>query len=91
MVRAGKFTLKSVFVATAFVAAACGLVRFSVMTDERVWRLLAALTVPILVCGAVSVIRGQFWAWFGYGVFAECVLFAWLMIWLLFACCSSSA
>jgi Phage integrase family len=52
MLRDGQFTLRSLLIATAFIAAACALVRYVVTSDEATGQLLALLPVPILICGA---------------------------------------
>ncbi len=67
MLRPGQFTLKALFIATAFFAAACALVQF-VRVTGGLTGLLASLSVPVLVCGAVGVLRGRILFWISYGV-----------------------
>ncbi len=78
-----QFSLGSLLVATALLALACALVRYAIATDYRIGRLLAALSAPMLVCGAVSVVRGQFRTWLGYAAFVEFVLCVTVLVWLL--------
>jgi hypothetical protein len=68
MLRDGQFTLRSLFVATAFIALACAAVRYVVTTAGSTGQVLGALSVPILICGAVGVIYGRVKAGLGIGV-----------------------
>jgi hypothetical protein len=74
MLAKGQFTLKSLFVATAFVAVAAALVQFTRATREPEKQFEAALLVPILNCGAIGVVRGRLMAWLSYGVAVDCLL-----------------
>ena len=68
MLRDGQFTLRALFVATAFIAMACAAVRYVVTSDEPTGQLLALLPVPILICEAVGVIFGRVKAGLGLGI-----------------------
>jgi hypothetical protein len=76
MLAKGQFTLRALFVATAFIAAACALVRFIATTNEPAGQFEVALLVPILICGAVGTLRGRVQRWLAYGVMVECALMA---------------
>jgi hypothetical protein len=77
MLRPGQFTLKALFVATAFVALACGAIQIMLTSDWQIGKLMAADAVPILFCGAVGTLLGRVWAWLCFGAAIVCV-------WLLF-------
>ena len=54
MVRAGQFTLKSLLVATAILAADFFAAQYIVPPNDLTGRLIAVLIVPLFVCGAVG-------------------------------------
>ena len=67
--RPGQFTLGSLFIATAIVALACVAARYVVTPNvEPESRWLAWLTLPVLLAGAVGVLRRRLGSWLGYGV-----------------------
>lgn len=74
--RPGQFALRALFIATAFVAAACGAVQFIRSTEGPTGRLAAELFVPFLFFGAVGAFRGQVQTWLGYGVIFVCIVVA---------------
>jgi len=81
MIREGQFTLRALFIATAFVALACVAVRYIVSPfAEDAERLAAWLTLPVLLGGAVGSIRGQLRAWLAYGAAIAIAFIA--LIWL---------
>jgi hypothetical protein len=63
----GQFTLKALFGATAFVAAAAALVQFIRTTPVPFIQFEAAFLVPVLLCAAVGTLRGLVWRWVSYG------------------------
>jgi len=68
MLRPSQFTLKSVFVATTFIAFACVAARYIVSPfGEPMGRLLAWIAIPIFLGGAFGVIRGRVWPWLAVG------------------------
>ena len=73
MLTAYQFTLRSLLVATGFIAAACALVRFIATTHEPASQFLAAMWVPVLICAAVGKLRGRVQAWLAYGVFFDVI------------------
>ena len=76
MLTAHQFTLRSLLIATGFIAAACALVRFIATTDEPAGQFLAAMWVPLLICAAVGKLRGRMQAWLAYGVFFDGMVIA---------------
>lgn len=72
MLRPGQFTLKSLLVATAFIAAAAALVQFIRTTTYVEKQFEAGLLVPVLLCGAIGVLRGgRLLSWLGYGLLLD--------------------
>jgi hypothetical protein len=84
MLAKGQFTLKILFVATAFIALACGSVQyiFSPSADRLVW-LFAWLSVPIFLCGAFGAIRGRLRLWLAYGVGIDVAVVGYILLSLL--------
>ena len=74
MLRDGQFTLRSLLIATAFIAAACAAVRYVATSDEPTGQLLALLPVPILIGGAAGAICGRVKAGLGIGIAIAFVL-----------------
>jgi membrane protein DedA with SNARE-associated domain len=65
-----QFTLLDMFAATTWVAFACLAATHAVGTGESIARLLAWFAVPILVCGAVGILRRRlrFWLQFALAI-----------------------
>jgi hypothetical protein len=80
MLAKGQFTLRALFVATAFIALACAAVRFIVSINEPMGQLLAALPIPILICGAVGVLRGRLRFWVSFGIVIDCVVLGFVLL-----------
>jgi hypothetical protein len=74
MVGRNQFTLRSLLVATAFIAAACALGRFIATTREPGAQFLAAIWIPLLIFAAVGKLRGRVQSWLAYGVLFDGVV-----------------
>lgn len=68
MLRPGQFSLKSLFIATAFVAVGCVVVRFIATTNLTMDQLEFVLVASIPICGIVGALRGQVRPWLRNGV-----------------------
>jgi hypothetical protein len=74
-----QFSLASLLVATAFVAAACAALRLMFGDSDRTGKVFGFLMLPILLCGGVGSIRGRLVEWLVYGV----TIFAGIVILIL--------
>ncbi len=78
--RPGQFGLGSLLVAVAFVALACAAAKRLVDLNGSPFQatpgLLAALFVPIFVCGAIGVLRGKVRFWLTYGLAVDLAVVA---------------
>ncbi len=70
MLRPGQFTSKSLFIATALIAAVCALCRYGDSDDRPIGFFAATLLVPMLVAGAAGVLIGRLKAWICVGIIA---------------------
>jgi hypothetical protein len=81
---ANQFTLRSMIVATAFVAIACYLAAHLLGDDDLLGWLLALVALPILLGSAVGVLRRDVFFWLGCAyvvVIAEMgAMLLWVMI-----------
>jgi hypothetical protein len=80
VLRPGQFTLGTLLIAVTFVALACAaakrLVDLNGSPFQAMPLLLAALFVPILVCGAIGVLRDKVRFWLSYGLAVDLVVVA---------------
>jgi hypothetical protein len=81
MISGRQFSLRSLFVATAFVAFACAA---AVYPREPIAALLVWLSVPVCLCAAVGVLRGRLREWLGYGIAIDITLMGLVLFGLLF-------
>jgi hypothetical protein len=82
MISGRQFSLRSLIVATAFIALACAAARLFITAVGL--DLFAPMAIPILLCGAFGVLRGRLAAWFGYGIAIDIALLGTLLLGLLF-------
>jgi hypothetical protein len=68
MVRSGQFTLKSLFIATVFFAAACAAARHVTTVNANGSRAIAFASIPVALCGAFGILVGRLGRWLVYGV-----------------------
>jgi hydrogenase/urease accessory protein HupE len=70
MILPSQFTLRSLFVATAFIAVACASAKYCVSTGDlnQPGPVIAADIIVIGVCGAIGALRGRLWAWLAIGL-----------------------
>ncbi len=66
MIAGRQFSLRSLFVATAFLAAACAVVRLGVSGARPDGQGFALLLVPVLLSGAIGALRGRVIEWLGF-------------------------
>ncbi len=84
MLADGQFTLRSIFVTTAFVALACAAARYIVspLADPGL-RMIAWVGVPIFLCGAFGAIRSRLGVWLCYGVGIDIAVILYVLIVIL--------
>ncbi len=67
MIRSRQFSLRSLLVATALIAVACAAGRYYVVTNYSTkaadYRVLAVISIPIAISGAIGVLRGRLLNW----------------------------
>jgi hypothetical protein len=68
MIGKRQFSLRSLLVATTFLAASCAALRLMFGDADRTGKLFGLLMFPILLCGAVGSLRGRLAEWLVYGV-----------------------
>jgi hypothetical protein len=78
---ANQFSLRSLFIATAFVAFACAAARLFITAVGL--DLFALMAIPILLCGAFGVLRGRLRFWLGYGVAIDVAVMGLILLSLL--------
>jgi hypothetical protein len=69
-----RFTLRAMFVATAFVAAASAAAKYAVASGVPQVQMIALFSFPILIGCAVGTLTGQMWRWIRAGIWANIVL-----------------
>ena len=83
-----QFSLGSLMAAVAFVASACAAGKYLMgVTDDRpaspldyLSRFLMLFAIPVLLCGAIGVLRGKLKFWLAYGVMVATVLWGLLFV-----------
>ena len=68
MIGKRQFSLRSLLIATAFLAALCATLRLMFGDADRTGKLFGLLMLPILLCGAIGSLRGRLREWLVYGV-----------------------
>jgi hypothetical protein len=68
-----QFSLRAMFIATAFVAAASAATKYA-MGHEPYIQLIAVFAVPIFVGAAVGTLAGQLWRWIRAGIWSDIAL-----------------
>jgi hypothetical protein len=67
MIPGRQFRLRSLLVATALIALACAAARYFATTHYALrvaeYRELAFFSIPVILCGAVGVLRGRLLTW----------------------------
>jgi hypothetical protein len=82
------FSLRSLFVATTFVAMTSAAVRHIAVTPEGQWdssidpfgQLMAFFSIPVLLCGCIGVLRGHLKFWLTYGVAIDLIVLGILVL-----------
>lgn len=69
-----QFTLRAMFVATAFVAAASAAAKYAVAGNDPYAQFVAILAFPVFVGSAVGTLAGQMWRWIRAGIWADLAL-----------------
>jgi hypothetical protein len=80
MIAGRQFSLRSLLIATAFLAASCAAGRYFLTTDRggsaAGSRAIAFLSIPLALCGAFGVVRGRLWKWLVIGVAIDVAIIA---------------
>jgi hypothetical protein len=75
-----QFSLRAMFIATAFVAAASAAAKYAVVGDAPHVQFVAIFAFPILVGCAIGTLAGQMWRWIRAGIFADVALLGFILL-----------